>query len=132
MTVDSGSPSGDVAADVDRLQQVQPVTTMLGHEACADVHTVLHLAHTLLTSRDRRAFAAPGWESAESLVRELRAAGVYHASPELVAMVAIIDAAVDQLADAGAVPREDVWGQLHKEVLRRHCHNPDTEPSAAS
>jgi hypothetical protein len=69
-------------------------------------------------------------DSTDSLLRELRALGVVAAAPQLVAMVAIIDTAVDRLADAGAMSESDAWEQLRKEVMRRHCQSPDTWPIA--
>lgn len=98
---------------------------MRGHDVCTDVHTALSIAQTVLASRDRRVAASSQVESSESLLRELRALGVVDAAPQLVAMVAIVDAAVGRLADAGAMTEDDAWGELRKEVLRQHCQAPD-------
>jgi hypothetical protein len=116
-----------LTADVNRLQDVQPVTALPGHEVCGDVHTALTVAQTVLDSRDQRAFASPEREASDSLVRELRALGVMHATPQLVAMVAVIDAAVDQLAEVGTSSRQEAWTRLRQDVLRRYCSAPDTD-----
>ena len=112
---------------VQQLQRAHPVKTFKGHDVCAAIHTALDVAETLLTSRDGRAFASPASESAESLLRELRAMGIVDATPQLVAMVALVDTAVDQLADASAAERKLVWEHLRKDVLRRHCSSPAPE-----
>ena len=123
----------DVQASADNLitrveqqQSTHRVTTLTGHDVCAAIHTALDVAQTLLTSRDGRAFAGPASESTESLLRELRAMGIVDATPQLVAMVALVDTAVDQLADVSAAERQVVWEQLRKDVLRRHCATPDS------
>jgi hypothetical protein len=48
-----------------------------------------------------------------ALVRELRAFGVDEAAPQLIAMVALVDAT-------------EAWDQLCEDVLRKHCHEPDS------
>jgi len=118
-TIDSSGP------DLVRFQQPQPVAGVRGHEVCGDVHTALSVAQAVLTSRDRRILQLPESQSSETLIRELRAFGVMEAAPQLIAMVALVDAAVERLADAGAVSRLQAWEQLRKDVLRKHCHEPD-------
>jgi hypothetical protein len=116
------------ASEVERLQRPNPNLSRAGHEVCADVHTSLSLAEAVVQSRRQRVAEATSAESTESLLRELRALGVAEATPQLVAMVAIIDTAVDRLADAGAMSQADAWEQLRKDVVRKHCQSPDTWP----
>jgi hypothetical protein len=114
-----------LTAEVDHLQDVRPLSEMRGHEVCADVHTALSVAQVVLNSRDRRVASTSQVESSDSLLRELRALGVTDVAPQLVAMVAIVDAAVGRIADTGAMSEADAWAELRKEVLRQHCHAPD-------
>jgi hypothetical protein len=114
---------GPVSAEVDRLQVVRPLSVVEGHELCADIHLALTVAQTLITSRDRRVADASDSESSDALLRELRALGVEAAAPQLIAMVALIDTAVDRLADAGAMSVDDAWAEIRKDVLRKHCRD---------
>jgi hypothetical protein len=114
--------------EVMRLQRPASDGPLEGHEVCADIHTSLSLAEAVVRSRERRVAKASSAESTEGMLRELRALGVVEAAPQLVAMVAIIDAAVDRLADAGATSEEQAWEQLRKDVVRKHCQSPDTWP----
>jgi hypothetical protein len=41
-------------------------------------------------------------------------------------MVALVDTAVDRLADAGAMSDDDAWAEIRKDVLRKHCQSPDS------
>jgi hypothetical protein len=41
-------------------------------------------------------------------------------------MVALVDTAVDRLADAGAMSEDDAWAEIRKDVLHKHCHAPGT------
>jgi hypothetical protein len=109
-----------------RLQRPAPNSPIEGHEVCADIHTSLSLAEAVVRSRQQRVAEATSAESTESMLRELRALGVVEAAPQLVAMVAIIDTAIDRLADSGATSESDAWEQLRKDVIRRHCQSPDT------
>jgi hypothetical protein len=45
-------------------------------------------------------------------------------------MVAIVDTAVDRLADAGAMTESEAWEQLRKDVVRKHCQSPETWPES--
>jgi hypothetical protein len=116
----------DVPAHVERLQEVRPVSALEGHELCADIHLALSVAAAVLTSRDARVTEAPEHEASDTLLRELRALGVEAAAPQLVAMVALVDTAVDRLADAGAMSEADAWAEIRKDVLRKHCQSPGT------
>jgi hypothetical protein len=116
------------APEVDQLQRPGPTSSREGHEVCADIHTSLSVAEAVVRSRRQRVAEATSAESTESLLRELRALGVIEAAPQLVAMVAIIDTAVDRLADAGAMSESDAWEQLRKDVVRKHCQSPETWP----
>jgi hypothetical protein len=118
------------AAEVEWLQRSGSSSSGEGHEVCSDIHTSLAVAEAVVRSRRQRVGEATSAESTESLVRELRALGVVEATPQLVAMVAIIDTAIGRLADAGAMSEPDAWEQLRKEVLRKHCQSPDTWPVA--
>jgi hypothetical protein len=121
------SLADELVARVEQLQRLYPMTSLPEHDICADIHTALDLTQTLLVSRDGRAFASPASESTSGLLRELRAMGIDQAAPQLVAMIAVVDAAVDQLADVAASSRQVVWEQLRKDVLRRHCSSPGME-----
>ena len=116
----------NVPAQVDHLQQVRPVSAMQGHELCADIHLALSVAQAVLTSRNRRVADTPDADSSDALLRELRALGVEAVAPQLVAMVALVDTAVDRLADAGAMSEADAWAEIRKDVLRNHCRSPNT------
>ena len=112
--------------EVMRLQRPAPDGPIEGHEVCADIHTSLSLAEAVVRSRQQRVAEATTVGSTEGMLRELRALGVVEAAPQLIALVAIIDAAVDRLADAGATTESDAWEQLRKDVVRKHCQSPDT------
>lgn len=131
MTEDATSMGRAVPAvpEVERLQRPGSTRAREGHEVCADIHTSLSVAEAVVRSRRHRVAQAASLDSTESLLRELRALGVVEAAPQLVAMVAIIDAAVDRLADAAAVSEADAWEQLRKDVVRKHCQSPDTWPA---
>ncbi len=116
------------AREVMRLQRPAPASPIEGHEVCADIHTSLSLAEAVVRSRHQRVADATSAESTGSMLRELRALGVVEAAPQLVAMVAIIDTAIERLADAGATSGSDAWEQLRKEVVRKHCQSPDSWP----
>ena len=113
-------------AQVDHLQEVRPVSAMQGHELCADIHLALSVAQAVLTSRNTRVAETLDQESSDALIREFRALGVEAVAPQLVAMVALVDTAVDRLADAGAMSNSDAWAEIRKDVLRKHCQSPDT------
>jgi hypothetical protein len=110
---------------LDRLQSVRPVWQLQGHEVCADIHLALSVAETVLASRDERVTHMPDADSPTAVLRELRALGVDEAAPQLVAMVALVDTAVEELADAGAMSEQDAWDKIRKGVLRKHCQSPD-------
>lgn len=112
-------------AEGERPQSRRPISTTQEHEICADLHTTLDLAQSVLTSRDERVADMPD-DSNSTLLRELRALGIGEAAPYLVAMVAMVDAAVDRLAGAGGLTREAAWGKIRGDVLRDHCANPDS------
>ena len=118
--------STTVPAQVDHLQEVRPVSAMQGHELCADIHLALSVAQAVLMSRNTRVAETRDQESSDALIRELRALGVDAVAPQLVAMVALVDTAVDRLADAGAMSDVDAWAEIRKDVLRKHCQSPDT------
>ena len=42
-------------------------------------------------------------------------------APQLVAMVALVDTAVDRLAETGTMSRTDAWEMIRKDVLHKHC-----------
>jgi hypothetical protein len=115
-----------VPAQVDHLQEVRPASAMHGHELCADIHLALSVAQAVLTSRNTRVAETSDRESSDALLRELRALGVEAVAPQLAAMVALVDTAVDRLADAGAMSEDDAWAEIRKDVLRKHCQSPDT------
>ena len=114
-----------VPSQVDHLQEVRPVSAVQGHDLCADIHLALSVAEAVLTSRDKRVADAPDGESSATLLRELRALGVDAVAPQLVAMVALVDTAVNRLADAGAMSTNDAWAEIRKDVLRKNCQSPD-------
>ncbi len=114
-----------VPSQVDHLQEVRPVSAVQGHEICADIHLALSVAEAVLTSRDKRVADHPDAESNATLLRELRALGVDAVAPQLVAMVALVDTAVNRLADAGAMSTNDAWAEIRKDVLRKNCQSPD-------
>ena len=122
----SDSTGTTVPDQVEHLQEVRPVSALQGHEVCADIHLALSVAEAVLTSRNTRVTNPPDEESSDTLLRELRAAGVDAVAPQLVAMVALVDTAVDRLADAGAMSEADAWAEIRKDVLRKHCQSPDT------
>jgi hypothetical protein len=112
-------------AQLEQLQEVRPVWQLQGHEVCADVHLALAVAQAVLTSRDERVADLPDDPSGDAVLRELRALGVQAAAPQLVAMVAVLDSAVDRLAEVGTMSHDDAWEQLRKDVLAKHCQSPD-------
>ena len=113
--------NGTVESQVQHLQEVRPVTELQGHEVCADVHRALDVAHAVLTSRNERVSDLSEAESGAALIRELRAIGVDEVAPQLVAMVALVDTAVDRLAETGTMSRTDAWEMIRKDVLHKHC-----------
>ena len=117
--------AGTVASQVDHLQEIRPVTALQGHEVCSDIHTALSVAQAVLDSRNKRVADPSEAESGDALLRELRALGVEEAAPQIIAMVALVDTAVNRLADAGAMTEGDAWEQIRKDVIRRHCQAPD-------
>lgn len=124
----SADMHGELGADsprLERLQSVRPVWQIQGHEVCADIHMALSVAESVLTSRDERVTHMPDADSPNAMLRELRALGVEEAAPQLVAMVALVDTAVEQLADAGATSEREAWERIRKGVLRKHCQSPD-------
>jgi hypothetical protein len=124
---DAHQSANELVPRMEELQRSRRVTELQGHDACADLHTALDFAQTLLLSRDRRGMFDSESESVSSMLRELRAMGAEQATPELVAMLLLLDAAVDQLADASMAGRQVAWEQLRKEVLSRHCSSPDID-----
>jgi len=121
----SNQMDATVPSQVDHLQEVRPVSAVQGHDLCADIHLALSVAEAVLTSRDMRVADAPDGESSATLLRELRALGVDAVAPQLVAMVALVDTAVNRLADAGAMSTNDAWAEIRKDVLRKNCQSPD-------
>jgi len=115
----------ELPAQIDRLQEIRPVWQMQGHEVCADVHMALSVAEAVLGSRDERISDMPGADTGDAVLRELRALGVDEVAPQLLAMVALVDTAVDIVAEVGAMSGEDAWEKIRKGVLRRHCQAPD-------
>lgn len=115
-------------AQLEQLQEVRPVWQLQGHEVCADIHIALSVAQAVLTSRQERVAEVPDEASGDAMLRELRALGVQEAAPQLVAMVALVDSAVDRLAEVGAMSQDDAWAQLRKDVLAKHCQSPDPTP----
>jgi hypothetical protein len=115
-------------AQLEQLQEVRPVWQLQGHEVCADIHMALSVAQAVLTSRNERVADVPDDTSGDAMLRELRALGIQEAAPQLVAMVAIVDSAVDRLAEVGAMSQDDAWAQLRKDVLAKHCQSPDPTP----
>jgi hypothetical protein len=122
-----GEPIDEVAtpAEMHDFQEIRPVWELQGHEVCRDVHLALSIAQAVLHSRQERVGDLTAPDSGEALVRELRALGVREASPQTVAMVALVDTAVHRLADVAGTTTEDAWDQLRKDVLVRHCQSPD-------
>ena len=120
-------PVHDVAMPdlVEQLQEVRPVWQLQGHELCADVHVALTVAEAVLMSRERRTAEMPGPSPGVGLLRELRALGVQEAAPQTIAMVALVEIAVDRMAELGTMSEQDAWEQLRKDVLGRHCQAPD-------
>jgi hypothetical protein len=122
-------PSPEVAtpAQVRQLQEVRPVWELQGHEVCGDVHIALSVAEAVLTSQRNRIADLPDDSFGDALLRELQALGVKEASPQTIAMVALVDTAVHRLADLGAMSEQDAWRQLRDEVLGKHCKSPTTD-----
>ncbi len=120
-------PVHDVATSdlVEQLQEVRPVWQLQGHELCADVHVALSVAEAVLMSRQRRTSEMSEPSPGDELLRELRALGVQEAAPQTVAMVALVEIAVDRLAELGTMSEQDAWELLRKDVLGRHCQAPD-------
>jgi hypothetical protein len=120
-------PVHDVATPdlVEQLQEVRPVWQLQGHELCADVHVALAVAEVVLMSRRRRTAEMAEPNPGVGLLRELRALGVQEAAPQTIAMVALVEIAVDRLAEFGTMSEEDAWEQLRKDVLGRHCQAPN-------
>lgn len=112
-------------AQLEQLQEVRPVWQLQGHEVCADIHIALSVAQAVLTSRNERVADVPDEASGDAMLRELRALGVQEAAPQLVAMVALVESAVDRLSEVGAMSQDDAWAQLRKDVLAKHCQSPD-------
>lgn len=113
-----------IPAQVEQLQEVRPVWELQGHELCADVHIALSVAEAVLTSRRERVSDLRAAGTADDLLRELRALGVQEASPQTVAMVALVETAIGQLAETGAMTEPEAWEALRTEVLSRHCQSP--------
>jgi uncharacterized protein (DUF2267 family) len=116
--------NSSVPTQVERLQELRRVDQLQGHEVCADVHRALDVAQAVLTSRNERVADMSEAESSATLIRELRAIGVEEAAPQLIAMVAVVDTAVDRIADAGGMSENDAWELIRKDVLRKHCQGP--------
>jgi hypothetical protein len=119
-------PEGVTPAQLEQLQEVRPVWQLQGHEVCADVHVALSVAQAVLKSRDERVADHPDESPGDALLRELRALGVAEASAQTIAMVALVDTAVDRLAEVGTMSTADAWEQLRKDVLAKHCQAPHT------
>lgn len=115
---------GATPAQIDKLQEIRPVWQLQGHEVCADVHLALTVAQAVLDSRRERVGELSEPNSGDGLLRELRALGVQEASPQTLAMVALVESAVGRLAEVGGMSRRDAWELLHKDVLSRHCQSP--------
>jgi hypothetical protein len=118
-------PDGAAPAAVEQLQGLRPVNAMQGHEVCADIHTALSVAELVLASRNDRVAEFPDSDSSSGLIRELRALGVVEAAPQLIAMVALVDVAVDRIAELGAMSETDAWEKIRKDLLGKHCQVPD-------
>lgn len=110
-----------VPSQVERLQEVRPVDQLQGHEVCADIHRALDVAHIVLASRNERVADMSDAESGAALIRELRAIGVEEVAPQLIAMVALVDTAVERIAETAAMSESDAWELIRKDVLRKHC-----------
>jgi hypothetical protein len=118
-------PDDTAPAAVEQLQELRPVNAMQGHEVCADIHTALAVAEAVLASRNYRVAEFPDSDSSGGLIRELRALGVVEAAPQLIAMVALVDVAVDRIAELGAMSEADAWEKIRKDMLGKHCQAPD-------
>jgi hypothetical protein len=79
----------------------------------------------VLASRNYRVAEFAQSDSSNSLIRELRALGVVDAAPQLIAMVALVDVAVDRIAELGAMSETDAWEKIRKDLLSKHCQQPD-------
>jgi hypothetical protein len=123
-TASDGGAVDAVPEQIDRLQEVRPVWQMQGHEVCGDIHMALTVAQAVLTSRDERIAQMPDADSGNAVLRELRALGVEEAAPQLLAMVTLVDTAVDLVAEVGAMSEQDAWENIRKGVLERHCQAP--------
>src|SRR5262249_1492480 len=114
----------ETVEQVDRLQQIRPLAALQGHEMCADIHAALSVANGVLTSRNERVAPLSEVDASNALLRELRALGINDASPQLVALLAIVDAGVGRLAEVGGTTDDEAWEEIRKEVLRKHCQDP--------
>jgi uncharacterized protein (DUF2267 family) len=119
--------AGTLPSQVERLQETRPTNQLQGHEVCGDIHRALSVAQVVLESRNDRVAELTDAESSEALIRELRAMGVEEAAPQLLAMVALVDSAVDRIVELGGMSESDAWEQIRKDVLRKHCQGPDPE-----
>ncbi len=117
------APDVATPAQVEQLQEIRPVWELRGHEVCGDVHIALSVAEAVLNSQRTRVATMPGSSPGDSLLRELQALGVKEASPQTIAMVALVDAAVHRLAELATISEHDAWQQLRTEVLTRHCQS---------
>jgi uncharacterized protein (DUF2267 family) len=117
--------NGTVPSQAERLQELRPTHELQGHEVCGDIHRALSVAQAVLASRNDRVAELAAAESSTALIRELRALGVEEAAPQLIAMVALVDSAVDRIAELGGMTEHDAWEQIRKDVLGRHCQSPD-------
>ncbi len=119
------APDPATPAQVEQLQEVRPVWELQGHEVCGDVHVALTVAEAVLTSQRNRIAQLPDSSAGDALLRELQALGVKEVSAQTVAMVALVDSAVNRMAELGAISEQDAWQQLRIDVLSRHCSTPD-------
>ena len=117
-------PDGTAPAAIEQLQGLRPVNTMQGHEVCADIHTALSVAEVVFASRNDRVAEFADSDSSSGLIRELRALGVVEAAPQLIAMVAVVDVAVDRIAELGGMSETDAWEKIRKDLLSKHCQAP--------
>jgi hypothetical protein len=118
--------AGTLRSQIERLQDVRPTYELQGHEVCADIHRALSVAQVVLGSRNQRSAETTEAESSSALIRELRAIGIEEAAPQLTAMVALVDTAVDRIVELGGMSAPDAWEQIRKDVLRKHCQGPGT------
>lgn len=118
------APQTAIPAHVEQMQEVRPVWELRGHEVCADLHLALSVAEAVLTSQRSRVAKLADSSPGDALLRELQALGIRETSPQTLAMVLLVDAAVHRLAELGSISEAQAWEQLRGEVLAKHCRLP--------